>query len=234
FSAFFFIITVVSFDRYAVLRMIPFVFYPAVLMALSETPYFMLFKRFLIALPFCLFAGISNVIFERSTAFAFGDIAVSFGTISLVTLLFRTYLCVMAVLILVATTPVAEITAQLKRVRVPGIFVMLLEMTYRYVGVLLGEADSMYKAYSLRSRNRKGIEMRHMGSFIGQLIIRSFDRAERVYAAMKCRGYSLREFHAQERKFAGRDIVFTVAIFAFCIFFRAVSMDVIINALMRV
>ena len=31
--------------------------------------------------------------------------------------------------------------------------------------------------------------MRHMGSFVGQLLIRSSDRAERVYAAMKCRGY---------------------------------------------
>ncbi|MDR1616665.1 MAG: cobalt ECF transporter T component CbiQ [Syntrophomonadaceae bacterium] len=232
-SALFFIVTVVSFDRYAVLSLTPFVFYPAVLMALSETPHLMMFKRFFAALPFCLFAGIANVIFERSAAFSLGGLTVSFGTISLITLLFRTYLCVMAVLILIATTPVMEITGQLRRVRVPAIFVTLFEMTYRYTGVLLEEAAFMHTAYSLRGRSQKGIEMRHMGSFVGQLIIRSFDRAERVYAAMKCRGYALREFHARERKFTARDMVFAAMVFSFCVFFRMVSIDAVINALAR-
>jgi cobalt/nickel transport system permease protein len=29
-----------------------------------------------------------------------------------------------------------------------------------------------------------------MGSFLGQLLIRSFDRAEKVYVVMKCRGFA--------------------------------------------
>jgi len=45
-------------------------------------------------------------------------------------------------------------------------------------------------AYLLRSPDKKGIEMRDMGSFAGQLLIHSFDRAEQVYNAMKCRGYT--------------------------------------------
>ncbi len=62
----------------------------------------------------------------------------------------------------------------------PDIFVTLFEMTYRYIAVLMGEASSMYTAYMLRSTERKGLQMRHMGSFVGQLFIRSYDRAERV------------------------------------------------------
>jgi len=185
-----FIVTVVSFDRYALGRLIPYIFYPALLAALSETPYSMLFKRFLVALPFCLFAGISNVLFDRTAAFTLGGVSISYGVLSLITILFRTYLCVMAVLILVSVTPLSELTGEMRRLRIPHILVTVFEMTYRYLGVLLNEAYSMSIAYSLRHSGKKGIELRDMGSFAGQLLIRSFDRAERVYNAMKCRGYT--------------------------------------------
>jgi cobalt/nickel transport system permease protein len=195
-----FIVTVSSFDRYAFVKLAPFVFYPTVMMALSETPYSMLIRRFLIALPFCLFAGISNIIFDSEPAFRVGAVAVSLGALSFATLLLRTYLCVMAVLLLIATTRMTELTAQLRRMRVPAMLVAIFELTYRYIGVLLDEAGSMYTAYSLRGAGKKGIEMRHMGSFLGQLLIRSFDRAERVYAAMRCRGYDMERVRARETR----------------------------------
>jgi cobalt/nickel transport system permease protein len=176
-------------------------------MMLSGTPYSMLFKRFMVALPFCLFAGISNMIFD-------GNI-VSFFTIIL-----RTYLCVMAVLLLVSVTPFSEIANSMRRLRVPGIFVTIFEMTYRYISVLLEEAYSMYIAYSLRSINRKGIRMRDMGSFAGQLLLRSFDRAERVYSAMKCRGYALHAMPQSRQPVILRDLVFFISVCIFCIIFH--------------
>ena len=97
-----------------------------------------------------------------------------------------------AALLLVAVTPFTQLTGQLRRMHVPEIFVTLFEMIYRYIGVLLEEASSMYTAYMLRSTEYKGLQMRHMGSFVGQMLIRSFDRADRVFAAMKCRGYPFR------------------------------------------
>ncbi|MDR1812973.1 MAG: cobalt ECF transporter T component CbiQ, partial [Candidatus Fibromonas sp.] len=194
-------------DRYALWQLIPFVFYPTLLMMLSGTPYSMLFKRFMVALPFCLFAGISNMIFD-------GNI-VSFFTIIL-----RTYLCVMAVLLLVSVTPFSEIANSMRRLRVPGIFVTIFEMTYRYISVLLEEAYSMYIAYSLRSINRKGIRMRDMGSFAGQLLLRSFDRAERVYSAMKCRGYALHAMPQSRQPVILRDLVFFISVCIFCIIFH--------------
>jgi cobalt/nickel transport system permease protein len=47
----------------------------------------------------------------------------------------------------------------------------------------------MWTAYLLRAPAEKAIKMKDMGSFLGQLLLRSFDRAERVYNAMKCRGF---------------------------------------------
>jgi len=216
-----YIITVVSFDRYALGRLIPYIFYPALLMALSETPYSMLFRRFLIALPFCLFAGISNVIFDRNTVLIIGGLTISRGVISFFSIMFKAYLCVMAVLILVSATRFSELTNEMRRLRLPQIFIIMFELTYRYIGVLLNEVYStMSIAYSLRSPNRKGIEMRDMGSFLGQLLLRSFDRAERVYNAMKCRGYALQNITQDNRMLTLYDIVFFAVVSAFCIALR--------------
>ena len=215
-----YVVIIVSFDRYALDRLVPFVLYPALLMALSETPYSMLLKRFLFALPFCLFAGISNIIFDRAVAFEVGGMVVSRGVVSFVTILFRTYLCVMGVLILVSVTPLSKLTREMRRLKIPSIFIIMFEMTYRYIGVLLKEAHSMYTAYTLRSCGRRGIEMRDMGSFAGQLLLRSFDRADRVYSAMKCRGYAVQSVSPGSDRLKIKDIVFFMVILLFCLAFR--------------
>ena len=198
-------------------------------MALAEIPYPIMLRRFALALPFCLFAGIANVIFDTKTAFFAGGIPISYGMLSLLAILFRAYLCVMAVLILVAVTPFTQLTTQLRRMRVPEILVTLFEITYRYLGTLLDEASSMYTAYQLRSAGKKGLEMRHMGSFTGQLLLRSFDRAERVYNAMKCRGYALHSFQGGRRNLSTPDFVFLSLVCGPALFFRLVDVPGIIG-----
>jgi len=211
-TAFIFIVTVVSFGRYDLVRLTPYLFYPFILMALAALPYKVLLLRVVIALPFCLFAGISNVIFERTVAFDIGGMAVSFGVISLFTILMKMYLCVMAALLLIATTPFTELTAQLRRMRVPMVFVMVFETTFRYIGVLLEEVHSMIIAYRLRSGLKKAIEIKHMGTFTGQLVLRGFDRAERVHMAMRCRGYSLSCIPPARRQLTAVDYIMLAAV----------------------
>ena len=214
-TAFAFIVIVASFGRYDFARLAPYLFYPCVMMALAELPYKVLLSRVLIALPFCLFAGMSNVIFDRTAAFTAGGVTITFGVLSLASILLKMYLCVMAALLLVATTPFTELTTQLRRLHVPMVFVMVFEMTFRYIGVLLEEAGSMMTAYKLRSgnkNNKKALEMRHMGSFVGQLVLRGFDRAERVHSAMRCRGYSLNHLPLQRRRFESSDMLALAAV----------------------
>ncbi|MCL1810337.1 MAG: cobalt ECF transporter T component CbiQ [Clostridiales bacterium] len=206
------IVLVVSFGRYDFSRLAPYMFYPFVMMALAELPYKLLLSRVLIALPFCLFAGLSNAVLDRAAAFSIGGFSVSFGMLSLATILLKMYLCVMAALILVATTPFFELTAQLRRLHAPMVFVMIFETTFRYISVLLEEAHSMATAYKLRSGNKKALEMRHMGSFAGHLFIRGFDRAERVHAAMRCRGYSLVHIPTARRRLLRRDAIALAAV----------------------
>jgi cobalt/nickel transport system permease protein len=193
------------------------------MMALAELPYKLFLSRLLIALPFCLFAGISNIIFDAGAAFVIAGVEISFGLLSLATILLKLYLCVMSTLILIATTPFTDLTAQLRRLHVPLVFVMVFEMTFRYIGVLFEEVHSMTVAYKLRSGNKKAIEMRHMGSFVGQLLLRGFDRAERVHAAMRCRGYSLRRISPARRPFRLTDALVTAAVCLPALLLRFIS-----------
>ena len=224
-----FIAAAVSFDRYAFGRLVPYVFYPTLLMALSETPYAMLLKRFLIALPFCLLAGIGNLIFDRAPAFSISGVTVSYGAVSFFTILFRTYLCVMAVLLLVSVTPLAELTASMRKLKIPAVFAVIFEMTYRYIAVLFEEAYSMYAAYCLRSGEGRGIDIKDMGSFAGQLLLRSFDRADRVYNAMKCRGYALRPLPQGYAKLKRRDRIFCFVTCFLCIGLRVIDVNALLS-----
>ena len=226
-----FLAIVASFDKYSLGRLVPFVFYPTIVAAISETPYSALFKRLIIALPFCLFAGVTNVIFDRNPALMLGGFTISFGVVSLLTMLLKTYLCVMSVLIFVSVTPFSDITKAMRRLRVPIFFVTVFEITYRYVCVLFLEAHSMYTAYILRSPKGRGINIKDMGSFIGQLLLRSFDRAERVYNAMKCRGYALNSSSRADRKFSTSDFVFLATVLIFCAAFRFADVNTLLAEL---
>lgn len=226
----FFLVTVISFDRYSFGRLLPFLFYPSITMTMAGIPPRLLLKRGAIALPFCLFAGLSNLFFEGSTALVAAGIPLSYGFISLCTLLLRTGLCVLAVLILAAITPFTQLSGQLRSCYVPPVFITLLEILYRYIPVLLSEGASMVLAYTMRSGRARGIRMSHMGSFIGFLFLRSADRAERVYAAMKCRGYSLRFPPKHSRPLHLQDGIFLVLVCGGSVLFRMVDIPLFLGS----
>jgi len=199
------IVCTVSFGRYDLIFLTPYLFYPFVLAALAGLPYRVLLPRVLVALPFCFFTGLADLILNRSAAVRLGAIPVSFGAVSFATILLKAYLCVMAALILIATTPMTGLTATLRSLRVPAVLVTVFELTYRYIGVLLEELHSMTVAYKLRGGRQKALAFRHMGSFAGSLFLRGLDRAERVHAAMLCRGYPNDARPLLRRGFTARD-----------------------------
>jgi len=204
-----FMLAVISRGRYELAALLPLLFYPLVLAAWAGAPQALLLRRFAVALPFCLAAGIANIVVETEPAFRLGQIMVSYGTLSCLTLVLKCYLTVTALLLLVAVTPLAELGRCLLRLHAPPLFVDLLLLTYRYLGALLGEASTVYLAYRLRAPGAKGVALRDMGSLAGNLLLRSFDRAERVYQAMLCRGYGAGgSLHAKGRPWHWRDSLY--------------------------
>ena len=186
---FLYLVCVMSLERHAVARLTPFLFFPVLMCAVAEIPGKLLLRRLLPALPFALFGGIGNLLFERSAAGSFGHFVITAGMLSFAVILFRTVLCVAAVMILIAVTPFTDITDFLRRMHVPAVFSDLPEMMYRYLSVLFEEAELMVTAFRLRSGGRKWPEIREYAPLISQLFLRSADRAERIYDAMKCRLY---------------------------------------------
>lgn len=230
-TTFVFIVTVVSFDRFSFRQLIPFLFYPAFLMGLSGTPWGMALKRVALALPFVVFAGLTNILFDRAPVAAIGPLVLSGGVVSFAAILLRTFLTVLALVLLIAVTPFADLTGELRRLHVPDLFVTLFEMTYRYIGVLLEETSSMMTSYSLRHPEHKGLEMRHMGSFVGSLLLRSIDRATRVYGAMKCRGYGRSAAASARRPWKGTDWAYAIALCGLCILCRAVDVATLLGGI---
>ena len=197
-----FVMCVALHGKYRVLSLSPLLFYPIIVTALAEIPGKKIFAQSLVALPFCVFLGISNIVLDREIIVTIGNVAISGGVVSSVAIVARCILCVVAVLILVATTPFSKMTGQLIRMHVPELLVRLIEMIYRYLGVLADEAYTMLAAYRLRSPGSKWPHIKDAGSFLGQLFIRSMNRAERVYQAMICRGYgnNMNSFTGEQMK----------------------------------
>lgn len=227
---FVYIITVVSFDRFRLRQLVPFLFYPAILMSLSDTPWRLILRRVALSLPFVLLAGLSNVLFDRAPVLYFGSITITSGMVSFASILLRTFLTVFALALLMAVTPLLELTVALRRIHVPELLITMFEMTYRYIGVLIGEAYSMTTAYQLRHRTAKGLELRHMGSFVGSLLLRSFDRAGRIYSAMKCRGYGRPYRQPEARPWRTADIMYTLAVCSLCLICRFVDVGLLVGS----
>ena len=231
-TTFAYLIVVISFGKYDLSGLIPFAIYPVLLMALSETPYKPVLSRVLIALPFSFFAALSNIFFERTVAFQFLGMQISYGMISFSSIIFKTILTVMAVLILVSTTPVPKVAHELIRIRVPKIFVIQMMLTYRYISVLIEETSNMITAYHMRSPKQKGIVMSHMGNFAGQLLLRSFGKADRIYYAMKCRGFDGEYRFASSSSLGASDLAYIFSLIGLFVGMRFVNIGAMMGSLL--
>ena len=99
-------------------------------------------------------------------------------------------LCLVTMVLLANTTPFAELLLVLRRVRVPSLLITTLALMYRYLFVLIDEAERMRRARASRTFAKPGLgSWKALGTVIGQLFVRSSERAERIYAAMCARGW---------------------------------------------
>jgi cobalt/nickel transport system permease protein len=230
---FIYITLVVSFGQNEISNLVPFLIYPVILMALSATPARPLLARLVIALPFALAVGLGNMLLLTGGVFTIGALTITRGMIALASILLKTAFSVLAVLILIATTPFTNIAALLtaaKPLRIVGLQIVL---TYRYIATLLGEAGDSWTAYMLRAPKLKAVRMKDMGAFMGSLLLRSFDKAERVYYAMKCRGFT-GIYHTNERAgLSVADWVFLLASAGVLAFMRAVNISLLLGTLVR-
>ena len=206
-----YIVTVVSFPKYDFSGLVVMVLYPIFLFQAAGIPVGTCFYKLRIVLPLVCAVGLVNPFLDRTPMLRFGLLTITGGVISMVTLMLKGVFSLMASFLLIATTPMDSLCAALRRLHVPSILTTLLLLTYRYIGVMLEQVSVMTEAYQLRAPGQKGIHISAWGSFLGQLLLRSMDRAQELYDSMLLRGFQGEFFYASVPPCKPSGIVYTAA-----------------------
>lgn len=216
-----FIITVVSYPKYAVAPLVPFVIFPMTMAILGFVPVGLLLKRIFVALPFVVFVGIFNPLLDSSPMLVVGSWEISGGWVSFISLLVRGLLCISSAVVLIATTSMPRIAEALSALKVPSALVAQLHLLYRYMFVLTDESRRMNRARQMRSAERSA-PLKVAVGMMSTLLVRTIDRSESIWRAMTARGFDGKLKTPAKMKWRMKDSLFLGGMVLFCIFLRFV------------
>lgn len=157
----------------------------------GQVPLRFLLSRMLVVLPFVLFALALPFVAQGERTTVLGvEVAVE-GLWGTATILSRALLGVATSIVLAATTEVPRILAGLERLRVPAVLTAIAAFMLRYLEVITGELMRMRRAMTARGYDPRWLwQARPIAASAGALFIRSYERGERVHAAMLARGWN--------------------------------------------
>ncbi|MCI1931395.1 MAG: energy-coupling factor transporter transmembrane protein EcfT [Clostridia bacterium] len=102
----------------------------------------------------------------------------------------KVFATVTAVNMLSHSTRWNSITSALKRFYVPDIFILVMDITIKYI-FMLGEFSlNMFYALKLRSVGKNKSKYTSLSGIAGTMFIKSNEMAEDMYSAMECRGFT--------------------------------------------
>ena len=175
----------------------------AVLSKLADLGYGYLLRRSFVALPFALAAITAIFALPGQPVFAISLgpwrlVATDAGLLRFASIVVRSWLSVQMAILLTATTQFPDLMHALRHLRVPQVIVAIVSFMYRYLFVLIDEAERLLRARESRSARLNATtgggsvawRARVAGNMAGQLFLRSYERSDRVYNAMLSRGYA--------------------------------------------
>ncbi len=95
-------------------------------------------------------------------------------------------------LVLFGTTPFSTLILSARSLGLPTILADMILLTYRYLYDLGSTLDTMQTALRLRGLRVTRLtrsQLPVVAALIGSLLVRSYDQSERIYCAMRLRGY---------------------------------------------
>jgi cobalt/nickel transport system permease protein len=166
----------------------PFAFYLPLCVALiltSRASGFYLTWRCLAASPFILLAA--GLLAVQAGLTPDGRPA---GVAAALSVALKGYTAALLLAFLTATTALSELLWALRRLKAPESLNMILGMMYRYTSLLSEEYGRLERARESRTVRPLGSRRFAVyGRQLASLILRSWDRADRIHAAMLSRGY---------------------------------------------
>lgn len=176
---FFYIIKVLSMKEFIVSDSICILLYPLILFKFGKVPVKFILKKVLFVLLIILGLSIINLIID----FSYSQIYFS------LLLIFKCTFTLVGGLLLMATTGINNLACGLKKLKIPNILIMQILMLYRYIILMMEECYRVKLAYELRTLGEKTINIKDYGQIIGQMLLKTIDRSEKVYEAMNLRGF---------------------------------------------
>jgi cobalt/nickel transport system permease protein len=163
----------------------------AAVAAVAQLPPLTMARRQVVEVPFLLFVLALPVLGAPPKLTLLGvDLSVP-GLHAAAAIALKATFGLLATGILAATTPLPEIITGLERLRVPRVFTAVASFMVRYTEVLRAELARMRTAALCRGGDPRWLwQIRDVAGGLGALVVRSFERGERVYLAMASRGYT--------------------------------------------
>ncbi|MEM3003913.1 MAG: cobalt ECF transporter T component CbiQ [Candidatus Bathyarchaeia archaeon] len=149
------------------------------------------------------------------------------GLMKAATFTFRIWVCVASLNLLVLTTRFSQLIFSMDRLRLPRAFIVLTAVTYRYIFLFINEAYRMVLARGSRTVRREPRlqSFRSLANMLSILLVRAYERGERVYLAMLARGLSPGARPFSEVKFRSGDWFFLTGSFAIFIIILATELQ---------
>lgn len=171
----------------------------------SEVGVWRILRRAALAFPFVL-AALPLVFSTGSTQLftiplGFGELIVfAEGLERFLSIAVRSWLSVQMAIVLASTTPFPDLLLAMRGIKVPRLLVAIFGLMWRYLFVMVDEAGRLLRARDSRSSRPEtpGLKAggtlawraRVAGGMAGSLFVRSFERGDRIHAAMSARGYN--------------------------------------------
>ncbi len=121
------------------------------------------------------------------------------GVERLLSIAFKSWVAVQMAIVLAATTSFPQLLQAMRGIGIPRLLVAIIGLMWRYIFVLVDEVLRLLRARAARSGASPEIgkrvggsiawRARTTGGMAGNLMMRGFERGDRIYAAMSARGY---------------------------------------------
>ena len=192
-------------------------------LALARLPLKQVIMRLLVVNSFILFLWfVLPLTYPGDPVWHFGPLtATRQGLIYTGLITIKSNAIIIALIALIATVPIVTLGQAMHNLKLPDKLCHLLLFTYRYIYVFEQEYRRLVQAMKIRAfRPRTNLHTYRSYAYLAaMLLVRSFDRAERVFQAMLCRGfhgtfYSLKSFswHRRDGFFLGASVLALLAL----------------------
>lgn len=163
----------------------------AVVIAVARIPLRFVFVRLAVVLPFIIFAFLVPFIAEGERIRFLGIPLSTEGLWAMWNILAKAGVGATSSILLAGATEVPDLLKGLSRLRVPPVFVSIMSFMVRYMELMADSLARMRTAMTARGYDPRWLwQAKPIASSAGALFVRSYERGERIHAAMVARGYT--------------------------------------------